>query len=314
VTKTAATGVRRLCEPGTESDDIRIDPEFEGLIPPLSRGELADLHRGLDTEGCRDALVVWKGEGILIDGHNRIRYCREKGYPFGVVEREFADREAVKAYIVREQLGRRNLSPAAESYLRGKRYLAEKQSHGGSRSKAGSTDQADRLETAERLGEEFQVGEATIRRDGMFAEAVDAVVVQCGPEARNLILSRDSGLTRGGVRRLARLAPEAQRKFLDELQVKGKPPRKARQKKGARMSVPTKPKALVRILLARLAAEDIAEVLQGLAEAVEKRRAGRMAEGNGRQTAGHGSAAERNGRRARRGGRKQSGQGGLGQG
>jgi hypothetical protein len=227
VTSNGAAEDRRWCRPGTEEDDVRIDREFAGLVPPLSRGELADLHRSLDANGCRDALVVWKGERILGEGHNRLRYCREKGYPFSVVEKEFPDREAVKAYIVQEQLGRRNLSPAAESYLRGKRYLAEKQSHGGSRTKAGSTDRTDRWETAQRLAEEFKVGEATIRRDGKFAEAVDAVVAECGSEARNLILSRECGLTRGGVRRLAPLAPEAQRKFLEELRAKGKPPRKA---------------------------------------------------------------------------------------
>jgi hypothetical protein len=43
-----------------------------------------------------------------------------------VVEKEFADRDEVKKYIINTQLGRRNLSTAAESYLRGKRYLETK--------------------------------------------------------------------------------------------------------------------------------------------------------------------------------------------
>jgi alpha-L-fucosidase len=95
-TLTVVAEERRLCRPGEASDDVRIDPEIEGLIPPLSATELADLHRGIDAEGgCCDALVVWKGHGVLVDGHNRIRHCREKGYPFSVVEREFADRDAV---------------------------------------------------------------------------------------------------------------------------------------------------------------------------------------------------------------------------
>ena len=34
-----------------------------------------------------------------MDGHNRLAYCRLKSYPFEVIEREFADREEVKAYI-----------------------------------------------------------------------------------------------------------------------------------------------------------------------------------------------------------------------
>jgi hypothetical protein len=305
VTSNAAADERRLCEPGTESDDIRIDPEFEGLIPPLSRGELAELHRSLDAEGCRDALVVWKGEGLLVDGHNRIRYCREKGYPFAVVEKEFADREAVKAYIVLEQLGRRNLSPAAESYLRGKRYNAEKQSHGGDRKGKGSSAHGAHLKTGAALGSEFGVDPATIRRDGKFAEAVDAIVSHCGSEARNLILSRDSGLTRGGVRRLARLAPEGQRKFLEELRAKGKPPRKARQKKASRLSVPTEPKALVRTLLAKLGVEELAEVSRRLMEAVrqEAERNGEE-EGTDEEDGIETGPAGRNGRRARRAGGK----------
>ena len=49
-----------------------------------------------------------------------------------------------------------------------------------------------------RHGKELKVGEKTIRRDGKFAEAVDQIAHNCGPEAKNLILSREVGLTRGG--------------------------------------------------------------------------------------------------------------------
>jgi hypothetical protein len=184
VTSNAAADDRRTCQPGTASDDIRIDPEFEGLIPPLSCGELAELHRLLDAEGCRDALVVWKSERILVDGHNRIRYCRDKGYPFPVVEREFPNRDAVKAYIILEQLGRRNLSAAAESYLRGTRYNAEKKPHGGARVAEGASAHAAHLKTGQALGAEFGVDPATIRRDGKFAEAVDAIREHREPDGR----------------------------------------------------------------------------------------------------------------------------------
>src|SRR5262249_38813983 len=112
----------RQCQPRTESDNIKIDDEFAGLIPPLSTGELRELHRSLDAEGCCDPLIVWQRGKLLVDGHNRIRHCRAKGYVFTVVEKWFVDRDAVKKHILHSQLGRRNLSPAAESYLRGKRY------------------------------------------------------------------------------------------------------------------------------------------------------------------------------------------------
>jgi hypothetical protein len=285
----AATGERRVCLPGLDSDDVRIDPEFEGLIPPLSAGELAALQRSLEAEGCRDALVVWKGRQILVDGHNRIRWCREKGCPFAVIEKEFADREEVKAYLVREQLGRRNLSPVAESYLRGKRYLELR--HQGR--KEPTSGHSDPKRVSEQLAEEFKVGEKTIRRDGAFAAAVDAIVAECGAEARNLILSRETGLARGGVRRLAALEPEAERKFVEELKATGKAPRQVRKVGRGTLAVPREPKALVRALLEKLAARELAAVSRALGEALaergeergggENRKNGRSRRGNSRK-------------------------------
>jgi hypothetical protein len=257
----------RTCQPGADSDNIKLDREFQSLIPPLSASELADLHRSLGGEGCRDALIVWKGENLLIDGHNRLRWCREHKKPFPVVEKEFADRDAVKAFIIEAQLGRRNLSPAAESYLRGKRYLETKKQGSRADKTSGQTDQKT---TAEKLAEEFKVGEKTIRREAHFAEAVDLIVQNCGQEAKNLILSRDTGLTRGGVHRLAKLKPEEQKKFIQELKETGKRPRKPRRgKRRQSLTLPSQPKALVQALLKQLGAEEAAEVARGLAAAIE---------------------------------------------
>jgi hypothetical protein len=94
-----ATKQRRRCQPGQPSDTIEIDPDFRDHIPPPTSTELADLHRKLEAEGCREALLVWKGHNLLVDGHNRLAWFRQAGRPFWVEEREFADREAVKAYI-----------------------------------------------------------------------------------------------------------------------------------------------------------------------------------------------------------------------
>jgi hypothetical protein len=262
------TLTHRICHPGQESDSSKLDREFQNLIPPLSRSELADLHASLDSEGCRDALIVWRGHDTLVDGHNRIKYCREKGYPFGVIEKEFSSRDEVKAFIINTQLGRRNLSPAAESYLRGKRYLETKR-QGARTDLDGTFGQNDRKSTAERLGEELKVGERTIRRDGKFAEAVDRIAENCGPDARNLILSRETGLTRGGVLRLAKLKPDEQKKFIEELKTSGKRPRKPRRAKRRQMTtLPSQPKALVQALLKQLGAEEVAEVARGLALAI----------------------------------------------
>ncbi len=89
---------------------LRVDPEFRGLIPPLREDERAGLEASLELEGCRDPLVVWGSQGILLDGHNRYEICQAAGIAYRTVEREFVDRDAAKLWVLRNQLHRRNLA------------------------------------------------------------------------------------------------------------------------------------------------------------------------------------------------------------
>lgn len=91
---------------------IKIDPEFQSLIPPLSAEERQQLESNLKADGCRDALVVWND--TLIDGHNRYEICTRLSIPFEVEEMVFDSRTDVVEWIIRNQFGRRNLLP----YLR----------------------------------------------------------------------------------------------------------------------------------------------------------------------------------------------------
>ena len=93
---------------------IRIDHEFKLLIPSTPYDELIKLECDLSTEGCLEPLVVWKGQGVLLDGHKRFDICRGIGVEFDVVEIELPDRDAAKAWVLRKQLQRENL----HSYLR----------------------------------------------------------------------------------------------------------------------------------------------------------------------------------------------------
>ena len=59
----------------------RIDPDLQDLIPPLRPDELALLEQSLEREGCREALIVWAEEGVLLDGHNRHTICQRLNIP-----------------------------------------------------------------------------------------------------------------------------------------------------------------------------------------------------------------------------------------
>ena len=92
-----------------------IDKEFAALIPPLTDEEYRGLEASILAEGCRDALVAW-GE-VLIDGHNRYRICTEHNIPYQVLQRDFADRNEAKLWMIRNQLSRRNLPNFVRSEL-----------------------------------------------------------------------------------------------------------------------------------------------------------------------------------------------------
>ncbi len=92
-----------------------IDKEFAALIPPLTDEEYKGLEASILAEGCRDALVVW-GE-VLVDGHNRYRICSEHNIPYQVLQRDFADRNEAKLWMIRNQLSRRNLPNFVRSEL-----------------------------------------------------------------------------------------------------------------------------------------------------------------------------------------------------
>jgi len=252
---------------------LHADGEFERLIPPLSRAERALLEESLKKEGCRDPLVVWAGHNIILDGHNRWAICNLHDIPFRTVDLELPDREAARNWLIQRQFSRRNLSPAGASYLRGKRYLAEKGTRGGDRKSeaAGSKVQNGPLipdqekseaDTRKRLAAEFRVGIGTIRRDADFAVAVDTLAANCGEGIRSLILSGDARLTRQQMTRLVQLAADEQKRLCRECQSGGRLPRLPRPPK--RILSADEPAALARALLRRLGPDQATQVYHQL--------------------------------------------------
>ena len=103
---------------------IHIDPEFVAIIPALSADERAQLEANLFADGCRDPLVIWDADDgpILLDGHNRYSICNAHDIPFTTISADVQDRAEARIWIIRNQLGRRNLS----DFSRGRLALALK--------------------------------------------------------------------------------------------------------------------------------------------------------------------------------------------
>jgi len=183
--------------------EVTILPELRDLIPPLGQEEFAQLEANILAEGCREPLLLWtnpEGKHILIDGHNRHRICQKHGLKFEISSKAFADLEAVKSWMIDNQLGRRNLKPEQVSYLRGLRYNTEKQAKGGDRKSKGHFVT---LNASEKLADEYKVSERTIKRDAEFAKGLD-FIGQANPDLKKQILAGEVKVKKSDVQLLGK--------------------------------------------------------------------------------------------------------------
>ncbi|MDO4265333.1 MAG: hypothetical protein Q4C63_02565 [Eubacteriales bacterium] len=176
----------------TQFNEMRIDPEFEQKIPPITQEEFCTLEENILADGeILNAIIVW--EGIIVDGHNRFKILlKHPEIPYHIHEKAFDNRFDAFAWICKNQLGRRNLTLEQRKYLIGKQYEAEKAAHGGDRkSETKSSSQSGNLngeKTCERIAREHNIGKNTVIRAEVFANAVDAAD-DVSPGIRQNILS-----------------------------------------------------------------------------------------------------------------------------
>jgi hypothetical protein len=187
--------------------NIVVLPELQSLIPPLLKEEYELLESSILAEGCRERIILWKkdeAQFVLIDGHNRYSICQKHNKPFEVkVHESLQDLDAVKDWMIDNQLGKRNVTEETKSYLRGLQYNREKAKMGGDRKSSGQTVHANGLKTHERLGEQHKVSSKTIQRDESFALALDALVGQ-DKELKWRILNRDIQVPKSAIEKLAK--------------------------------------------------------------------------------------------------------------
>ena len=175
-------------------EQLKIDPEFEKVIPPLTKDEYHQLEENILDDGrIIMPIAVW-GD-IIVDGHNRYRIAREYGdIPFSTTQLDFANRYEVIAWICKNQLGRRNLSDEQKTYLLGKRYSAEKQiemlrDENGRFTPLGQNDPTgDSVRTSERIAKEIGKSEKYVRRADEYARALDLADSVCPGVKKDILL------------------------------------------------------------------------------------------------------------------------------
>ncbi len=180
---------------------IIIREDFKALIPPLSKDEIQQLEDNILKEGVRDPLIIWQsGDSfVLVDGHNRFSICKKHGLDFPFKKAEFKDDDEARDWMIKNQLGRRNLSQEQQSYLRGMRYNREKSQGKRTDLTLDHNDPKSTLSTAAQLAQEYKVGEATIKRDGEFAKALEKIGNE-NPTLKEDIMKGKSKLSKKEIR------------------------------------------------------------------------------------------------------------------
>lgn len=208
-------------------ENIKINPEFERLIPPLVDDEFELLERNILAEKeIYTPLFVWNG--YIIDGHHRYRILLEnKDIKFRVIEKEFENKYEAMSWMCDNQLGRRNLTAENKKYLVGKKYAAEKTAKGATDGFRGNRYQKlvkgkncpllennDSHQTRKRIAEETGTTIGYVRFADEFAKGVDAAE-EAVPGIKKDILS---GKIKKPAKEIAEIAkaPVEQRKALTE--------------------------------------------------------------------------------------------------
>ena len=199
---------------------LKIDPEFQGKIPPLTFEELNQLEANILRDGrIINPIIVWRG--LIVDGHNRYTIAKKHPeIPFTVHEKEFASRYEAIIWICKNQLGRRNLTPEQKKFLIGKQYSVEHRKPGGNgnnqhtaAAKKTAPEELCQIDTIpptsaeasirKQIAERNNVSESYVARSEKFMRGVE-IMEQMMPGTKEKILSGQFKVRDADMHRLAR--------------------------------------------------------------------------------------------------------------
>ena len=214
--------------------ELRVDPEYESKIPPLTEDEFRQLKGNILSEGSvLMPIIVWNG--TIVDGHNRYKILRENpNIPFTVHEKDFDNRYEAISWICKNQLGRRNLTPIQKKVLIGEQYQAEKMAHGGDR-KSGEAKSRGSFcplipdhKSRKKVAKDAGVTESYVKCASQYSKGITAAE-EVAPGFRQEVLSGKIKPTQQEMRTIAQASPGERRSIMDKIFCPGsvKPDRKS---------------------------------------------------------------------------------------
>lgn len=184
-------------------------------------------------------------QSFRVDGHNRYEILQSHPeIPYNVRNLYLETRENVLAWICKNQLGRRNLTPEQKKFLIGKQYDAEKRAegfHGNQHTppapSGGVQNEHQQIaeKTCERIARENHVSASSVRRAALFAQGVDLVDKLC-PGIRHQVFLGELNVPDALFERLAKARPEEHDAILEQIKTPQPRAKSAVQQKASQPS------------------------------------------------------------------------------
>jgi ParB-like chromosome segregation protein Spo0J len=151
---------------------LRVNPEYEKLLPKMSVEEFAELKDSIRVEGQHYPIIANEDLDIL-DGHHRYKACIELGIEPDFEVRKFEDKLLEKKFVIEVNLRRRHLNSfqlveLAVPLLEIEKALAKKRQAAGGK-----------------MGRDFQLGVASSDAKPEFkSKAAEVVAKRAGVSTR----------------------------------------------------------------------------------------------------------------------------------
>lgn len=184
-------------------DEIKVNPIFESLLPPLTDDEYDELEKDIIArQKVLNPILVWSKTNEIVDGHNRYKIIEDNNIPEYTIDTlDFDSESAVMKWIVDHQFAKRNLTMSQKVVLLQK--VEEKvREEASARMLSGKKDPSSNLNegsspsirTAAEMAKKMKISENTYR---------DAkLIVEKGTESQ--IERMDKGGKGNGVSTIAR--------------------------------------------------------------------------------------------------------------
>lgn len=89
--------------------ELKINPEYQGMMPPMSQDEYSALKESIKVKGLDYPIDVNK-KGEILNGHHRLKICRELGIEPEHRIRDFKDSQQEKRFVIESNIMHRHLN------------------------------------------------------------------------------------------------------------------------------------------------------------------------------------------------------------